>query len=103
MVTLRMGQLVEAGEPVMDELPNEIGVCLHIDGEHYGLLFRGGSYDEFTQEQLAEFKIRPLKVVDEVAAKHTFTGVVDAMYCASRGQFLTFTSSVFPNGRPYAD
>ena len=103
MVTLRMGQLVEAGEPVMDELPNEIGVCLHIDGEHYGLLFRGGSYDEFTQEQLAEFKIRPLKVVDEVAAKHTFVGVVDAMYCASRGKFLTFTSSVFPNGRPYAD
>jgi hypothetical protein len=44
-----------------------------------------------------------LALVDEAAAKHTFTGVVDAMFCVSRGQFLTFTSSVFPNGRPYAD
>lgn len=104
MVTLRKGQLVQLGQPMFSTKAGTIGVCLRIDGEHYGLLFRDGGYDEFTQAQLDEFDVRPLAVLDPDAATFTFKSVVDTMTkMAQHGRFLTMRTTVFPNGVPYAD
>ncbi|MGL5156256.1 MAG: hypothetical protein ACRC9H_15245 [Aeromonas veronii] len=100
---LKQGQLVELGVPCMDEPAGQIGACVRIDGEHYGLLFRGGAYDEFTPEQLRQFDVRPLSLIDEDASMFKFVGVVRTMQHMARGGFTVLRTAVFPNGVPYAD
>jgi hypothetical protein len=100
---LKLGQLVELGVPCMGEPAGEIGACVRIDGEHHGLLFRGGAYDEFTPAQLRQFDVRPLRLLDEEASVFQFVSVVRTMQHMARGGFTVLRTAVFPNGIPYAD
>lgn len=99
---LIQGQLVELGVSCMGEPAGQIGVCIRLDGEHMGLLFRGGAYDEFTSAQLGQFDVRPIQALDEEARTYQFQSVVSTMQRMARGGFIQMRTVVFPNGVPYA-